>query len=158
MSGQLPPGKIAPGWLPHRQLPTRIIAPEENCPRGRLPLGQLPPRKTVPPENCSLTIKFPSKISAPTPANSPQRVLRVNWGKLCIVYDYVNKRVLQLRSKNRFTSIYFLQILPKPCSKPLIREHFSLNVSWFSFARTQKKKNFFVKNWFGKNTKKLHSK
>ena len=140
MSGQLPPGKIAPGWLPHRQLPTRIIAPEENCPRGRLPLGQLPPRENVPPENCSLTTKFPSKIFASTQANSPQRVLRVNWGKLCIVYDYVNTRVLQLRSKNRFTSIYFLQILTKPCRKPLIRKHFSLNASWFSFAKTQKKK------------------
>ena len=51
----------------------------------------------------------------------PQRVLRANWGKLCILYEYFNLRVVQLRSKNRFTSIYFLQILTKPCRAPLIR-------------------------------------
>ena len=98
------------------------------------------------PKNCPLTTKFPSKIIAHTQANSPQRVLRVNWGKL--VYEYCNIRVLQLRSKNRFTSIYFLQILTKPCRiTPLIREHFSLNASWFSSARTQKiQKNFIVIN------------
>ena len=96
-------------------------ASEENCP----------------PENCLLT------IIASTQANSPKRVLRVQWVKTCVVYEYYNIRVLQLRSKNRFTSIYFLQILTKPCRKPLIRKHFSLNASWFSFAKTQKKKKLW---------------
>ena len=39
-----------------------------------------------------------------------------------------------------FTSIYFLQILTKPCRTPLIREKLLLNAFWFSYARTQKKK------------------
>ena len=59
------------------------------------------------PENWQLTIKSSLKIISPTQANPPQRVLRVNWVKLRIVYEYHNIRVLQLRSKNRFTSIYF---------------------------------------------------
>ena len=91
-------------------------------------------KENCPPENCPLT------IIAPTQANSPKRVLRVKWVKICIVYEYYNIRVLQLRSKNRFTSIYFLQILTKPCRTPLIREQLSLNASWFSSARMQKKK------------------
>ena len=89
----------------------------------------------------------------PTEANSHQRVLRLNWGKLCIIYEYYNIWVLQLKSKKWFTSILFLQILTKPCRTPLITEHLSLNVSWFSYARAQKKFNFLWKNWLGKNTK-----
>ena len=106
-------------------------ASEENCP----------------PENCPLT------IIGPTQANSPKRVLRVKWVKICIVYEYYDIRVLQLRSKNRFTSIYFLQILTKPCRAPLIREQLSLNASWFSSAIKQKN-TIFWKNWFGKKFKK----
>ena len=52
---------------------------------------------------------------------------------------------LQLRSKKWFTSVYFLQILTKPRRTPLIREHLSLNASWFSYERTQKKYNFLEK-------------
>ena len=44
-------------------------------------------------ENCPLTIKFLLKIIAPTQVNSPQRVLRMNWGKLCIVH-YALSRVI----------------------------------------------------------------
>ena len=130
------------------QLPPRKTAPP--------PPAQLPPRKTDPPENCPLTKKFPWKITNPTQANSPQRVLRVNWGKLCIIYQYYNIQVLQHRSKKWFTSINFLQILTKPCRITLIREHLLLNASWFSYARTQKIQ-FFGKTDSEKNTKKLHS-
>ena len=57
----------------------------DNCPPDSCPQGKLPPGKTAPlQENCLITIKFPSTIIAPTQANSPQRVLRVNGGKLCI--------------------------------------------------------------------------
>ena len=113
--------------------------PEDNCLRGKLP-----------PDN-KISLKH-----SPTQANSPQRVLKVNWGKLCIVYEYYNIQVLQLRSKRWFTSIYILQILMKPCRALLIREHFSLNASWFSYARTQerKKKQFSGKIYWEKNTKK----
>ena len=50
--------------------------------RGQVPPRQLPPRKIdlqtiVPEENCPLTIKFPSKIIVPIPANSLQRALQV---------------------------------------------------------------------------------
>ena len=65
--------------------------PLDSCPqgkfspRGKFSHGQIPPGKTAPlQENCLITIKFPSTIIAPTQANSPQRVLRVNGGKLCI--------------------------------------------------------------------------
>ena len=71
----------------------RTIAPEEscspnNCPTDNCPLDNypsdncspdnLPPSKIVHeenclPENCPLTIKFPSKIIAPTQVNSPQK-------------------------------------------------------------------------------------
>ena len=117
-------------WTPLPPLPL-TTASEENCP----------------PENCLLT------IIASTQANSPKRVLRVQWVKTCVVYEYYNIRVLQLRSKNRFTSICFLQILTKPCRTPLIREQLSLNASWCSSARTQKI-TIFWKNWFGKKLKK----
>lgn len=51
-------------WLP---IGSRTIAPLENCSLDNCP-----------PDNCPLTIKCPQKIFAPTQANSPQRVLRVN--------------------------------------------------------------------------------
>ena len=46
--------------------------------------------------------------------------------------------VLQLRSKKELNSIYFLQTLTKPSETPLLREHLSLNVPWFSDAGTQR--------------------
>ena len=134
--------------MPPRKIAPRIIAPKENYPLDSCP------REKLTPANCPLTMKFPSKIVAPTQANSPQRVLQVNYGKLCIVYVYHNMQLLQLRSKKSFTSIYFLQILTKPCRTPIIREDILLNASWFSWARTQKRKNSFSKNWFGKKYKK----
>ena len=75
---------IAPG-----QMPPRIITPKENYP------GQFPPRNVAleenyPQENCSLIIKFPPKIVAPTQPTSPQRVLQLKWGKLYTVSDYYN--------------------------------------------------------------------
>ena len=132
---------------------SRAITLEENCPLDVCPSpGQLPPRIIAPRGKLP-----PKKISpspyctAPTQANSHQRVSQVNWGKQCIVY---NIRVLQLRSKKWFASIYFLQILNKLCRTPLIREHLSLNASWFSYARTQKENTIFWKNWFEKNNNK----
>ena len=119
-SGRLSPGLLPPKWLPpHRiiapgQLHLRISAPNENFSPDYWPPRQLPSRKIDPraiapeencsPENCPLIIKFPSKIIAPTQGNPPQRVLCVNWGKLYIVYEYYNTRVMQLRSKNIFYS------------------------------------------------------
>ena len=49
---------------------------------------------------------------------------------------------MQLRSKKWFTSVYFLQISTKPRRTSLIRENLSLNASWFSYERTQRKYNF----------------
>ena len=117
----------------------RTITPEDNCPRGKLASdncsphnyprgkispGQLSPRKfgaeKLPPP---LTIKFPSKIIAPThkfPPKSTTSELRKTMHCL---------RVMQFRSKKLFASIYFIQILTKSCRKPLTREHISLNAS-----------------------------
>ena len=56
------------------------------------PLGKLPP----PPENCCLTIKFPSKIIASTQANLPPKIttseLRktMYYLKSTIIYEYSN--------------------------------------------------------------------
>ena len=133
--------------MPPRKIAPRIIAPKENYPLDSCP------REKLAPANCPLTMRCPSKIVAPTQANSPQRVLRVKWGKLCIVYEHYIIRVPQIRSKKWFTFLYFLQILIKPCRTPPIREHLSLNASWFSYARTQKNKIFW-KNWFGQKYKK----
>ena len=157
VSRQLPPRKIASRKSPSR----RTIAPWmidpgiiDNCPPDSCPEWQVPPGKTAPlQENCSLNIKIPSTIITPTQANSPQWVLRVNGGKLCIDKEYYNIRVLQRRSKKSFTSICFLQVLTKPCRTRLIRVHLSLNASWFFSARTQKIQ-FVWKNWFGKKYKK----
>ena len=52
---------------------------------------------------------------------------------------------LQIRNKKWFTSIYFLQILTKPCKTPLVRKQLSLNASWFSYGRTQKNRIFLEK-------------
>ena len=130
-------------------------------------LGQLPPRKIAreencPPENCPLTVKFPPKIIAPAQTNSPQKVLRVNLGRLCIVCNYYclwlknhsTKKYFsrrQIRIKKWFTSIYLLKILNKSARSSLIREHLSLNASWFSYARTEKK-CFFWKIYSEENT------
>ena len=103
-------------------LGSRTIASEENCPRIIIP-RTIAPEDNYHAENCFLTIKISPKIIAPTQANSSQRVIRVSWGKLCIAYEYYNIRVLQLRSKTWFTSIYFLQVLTKSCRTPFIREH-----------------------------------
>ena len=54
-------------------------------------------------------------------------------------------KIISPDSEERFISLYFLQILTKPCRTPLIREHLSLNASWFSYARTQKKLQLFGK-------------
>ena len=61
----------------------RIIAPpqDNNCPRREIVLWTIASRKIATPsliapqESCPLTIKFSSKIVAPTQATSPQRVL-----------------------------------------------------------------------------------
>ena len=157
---QLPRGKLPPGQLPPRKItprtvaPPQIVSPEENCPRpsDNCPRGKLTPGKLSPhhevsfKNNCLLWSKY------------PQRVLQVNWGKLCIVYEYYNIRVLQLRRKKWFTSKYFLQILTKPCKTPLTREHLSLNASWFSYSRTQKENNFLEKLIRKKMQKILHVK
>ena len=104
---------VAPvGDCPHRgQLLPRTIAPMENCPPLRIasrkttpppppppPPPRPPPPLHPPPEKCPLTIKISLKIIAPTQGNSPQQVLRVNWGKLwteehyTIIYKYCNLR------------------------------------------------------------------
>ena len=64
---------------------------------------------------------------------------------------YFSKR--QVRIKKWFIFIDLLQILTKPCRASRIREHLSLNASWFSYARTQKYTDL-LKNWFGKKYKK----
>ena len=63
---------------------SRTIAPEEiapwiNAPRAIAPKENYP----LPPPG-----KFSPKIVAPSLLNAPQRVLRVNWGKLWLVYEY----------------------------------------------------------------------
>ena len=84
-------------WCPdnctREKVASRTISSEENCPR--------PPVTIAPHHKISL------EKNCPTQANSSQRVLPVNWGKLCIMYEYFNMWVLLLRSKKWFTSIYF---------------------------------------------------
>ena len=162
MSGQLPPRKIAPRtispWMiAPGQLRLGLIAPEKNCTlnngsRGKLPPGQFAPWKTAPGKSPAQN-KISFENNCPHSSKFRQRVLRVNWGKLSIVYEYYNIWVLQLSSKKGFTSIYLLQILTKPCGTPLIRKHLSLNASRFSYARTNKN-TIFWKSWFGKKYKK----
>ena len=48
------------------QLPPRKIAPQIIVP------WIIAPKKNSPPDNCPLTINFPSKIIAPTQANTSQ--------------------------------------------------------------------------------------
>ena len=93
VSGQLPPRKIAsqiiaPWMIVPRIIASRTIVHEVNCPQGILPFGQLPPRK-ISPGKLPTCHEISSKIIVPTLANSPQRELWVNWGKLGIVYHTV---------------------------------------------------------------------
>ena len=63
---------------------------------------------------------------------------------------------LQFRSKDWFTSIYFLQILTKHYGTPLIREHLSLKACWFPYARTQKiRKKIFLEKLIRKKMQKI---
>ena len=98
--GKFPPGQLPPRWFPPDN------CPPDNFPWRKLPPGQLPPRKTAPPMTIAPHHKISLEKNCPTQANSPQRVLRVNWGKLCIIYEYFNMPVLLLRNKKWFTSIY----------------------------------------------------
>ena len=75
------------------------IAPKKNCLPDNCPLDNCPQEK-FPPDNCPLTINFPSKIIAPTQANTSQRVLWVNWGKLCIVSSTIIYKYCKLRVKS----------------------------------------------------------
>ena len=81
---------IAHWMIAHWMIAPRTTNPEDKCSQGKLPRGQFHPRKITPQENCLLTIKFPPKRIAPTQPNFPQRVLRVNGGKLRIVYENYN--------------------------------------------------------------------
>ena len=156
----------------------RIIAPppqDNNCPRREIVLWTIASRKIATPsliapqENCPLTIKFSSKIVAPTQATSPQRVLEYpkwteeNYGLSTntIIKESLYRKLffkMQIRNKKLFTFIYFSQILTKPCKTQLIREQLSLYASWFSYSRTQKN-TILWKKWFGKKIqKKLQSK
>ena len=76
VSGQLPPRKTVP-----RIITLRTIAPEEFCSRT------ISHEESYQPAHCPNTMKVTTKIITLTQANYPQRVLRVNWGKLCIVYE-----------------------------------------------------------------------
>ena len=78
--------------------------------------------------------------------------LRVLWLKNRSTKSYFSR--LQIKSQKWFISIYFLQILTKPCRTPLKRELFSLNASWFPYARTQKKKHNFWEKLARKNIDK----
>ena len=72
-------------WLPWTctwSSGSRTIAPKENCLTDNCPK-----------ENCPLTIKFTQKIIVPTQVTSPQKVLRVNRGKLWIVYRIILPKV-----------------------------------------------------------------
>ena len=108
VSGQLHSRKISPGQLPPRWFPPDNCPPD-NFPWVKLPPGQFPPRKTAPapPVTIAPHHKISLEKNCPTQANSSQRVLPVNWGKLCIMYEYFNMWVLLLRSKKWFTSTYF---------------------------------------------------
>ena len=128
--GQLPPRKIAPRKLP----PHHKVSPGNNCPHLN---------------------KLPSKTTA-SELRKTMHCLRVLQLKNHSNKSYFSR--LQLKSKKCFTSVYFLQILTKPRRTPLIREHLSLNASWFSYEQKQKKyileklirkkiqKNFIVNN------------
>ena len=57
-------------------------------------LGQLPPRETAPRKITPYHKIFP-KDNCRTQVNFPKRVLRMNWGELCIGGSRINFRVLQ---------------------------------------------------------------
>ena len=59
--------------------------PSDNCPQGLLPQRIIAPRKIAPPYH-----KIFPKNNSPYSSKFSQRYLRVNWGKLCIVYEYYN--------------------------------------------------------------------
>ena len=130
--GQLPPRKITPWIIAHRiispwMIAHQIIAPrtntprtiasEDNCPRGKLP----PHHKISPENNCPHSSKF-------LPKSTTSELKKTALSTSTIIKESFYRR-LQLRSKKWFTSIYFLQILTKPCRTPFIREHLSLNAS-----------------------------
>ena len=56
-----------------------LIAP----PPGQFPRRQLPPHHNISPENnCPHSSKF------------SQKMLRMNWGELCIGYEYYNEKII----------------------------------------------------------------
>ena len=90
-------------------------------------------RKIAPEDNCPHSSKFSSK-SVMSELRKTMHCLRVLSFKNHSIKSYFPR--LKLKSKKWFTSIYFLQILTKPCRTPLIRENPSVNAFWFSNART----------------------
>ena len=114
--------------------------PPDNCP-CLYPRGKLPTRKFAPPPT---TIKFPTKIIFPTQANSLQNVLRVNWGKLCVVYEYYNQRITL--SKFIFQGCNLrLQILTKPLKNTTKKRTPSTKYLLIFLHQNAKKRKQFLK-------------
>ena len=106
------------------------LLPEENCPRTIVPWmiahSDNYPEGGCLPENC------PRNKITHTQVNFLQ-ILRVNWGKLCMGYEYYKWRIVLpkvvFQGCKWFTSI---KILATPPRTPLIREQLLVNVSRFS--------------------------
>ena len=110
-----------------------------------------PPYKIFSKNNCPYSSKFSSKTTT-SELRKTIHCLRVLSLKNHSTKNYFSR--LQLMCKKWFTSLCFLQIWTKSWRTTLIREHLSLNVSWFPYARTQKD-TIFWKNWFEKKCKKI---
>ena len=105
-------------------------------------------KENYPLEDSPLTIKFPSTIIAPTQVNPPKE-----WTEENYALPMKDIRVLQLRRKKWFTSIYFLQILAKPCRTPLKRAPFTKCLLIF-FGQNEKKKKQFLEKLIRKKIQK----
>ena len=111
------------------------------------------PKKNFPPDNCPLTINFPSKIIAPTQANTSQRVLWVNWGKLCIVSSTIIYKYCKLRVKSDLLPYIFTDLILILLNNTYKRTTFT-KCLLILLHQHAKKIQFFGKNWFRKKYKK----
>ena len=121
---------LKPEWCPDNCLQENC--PMDDCPPGNCPQEKLPCRKLHTHHKTSLENNccHSSKLTSTSTTSELRKTMQ---SMSTIIYEYCN-----VKSKNRFTSIYFLHISTKPCTTQLIIEHLLLNnsLNWKKYKKT----------------------
>ena len=104
-------------------------SPLDDCPPDNSPLsGKLQPRKIAPP-----AIKFLTKIIACTKVNFSKEYYE--WTEE--QYSWLTSSIIKTQGEKSDLLSLFFKDFSHICRTHLVREHFSVNASGFSYTKTQ---------------------